>query len=66
MKKGTAIQNRFMTFMRTDLDRKSFDSPMSLYQAFVANWGKPLNPKNLEQAYLAAWAFSIDNGLVEL
>ena len=48
------------------VDVKKYDSPMALYEWFVVEWGKPLSNELKRQAYMAAWAFSIDKGMVKL
>jgi len=68
MKKDyTGIQQRFVSFMRNQVkDIKTFENPMALYQWLLQAWGRPMNNESQRQAYLAAWAFSIDRGLVKL
>ena len=63
----TGIQKRFISFMRSHLaGAVKYESPMALYEWFVREWGRPLNQYNQQQAYLAAWAVSIDRGTVNL
>ncbi|MDJ0836002.1 MAG: hypothetical protein QNK37_05750 [Acidobacteriota bacterium] len=67
MKYKTGLQKRFISFMRTHLkDVKPFETPMALYEWFLREWGRPLSKTNQQQAYLAAWAVSIDHGMVKL
>ncbi len=60
-------RNRFMGIMAEKLeDGDSIKSPVALFEWFVGQWRRPLNEEILRQAYQAAWAVSIDKGLVKL
>ena len=64
---SVARKARFMRFMLSKIeDVARFESPMALYEWFVRSWDRPLRPDALQEAYLAAWAVSIDRGLVKL
>jgi hypothetical protein len=67
MAKTSLRQRKFLSFFRDKIkDIKGYDSPMALYEWLLREWGRPLNLDGMRQAYLAAWAFSIDRGLVKL
>ena len=67
MKQKKGLQKSFIGFIREHLkDAKPFESPMAMYEWFVKEWGRPLSPKNQQQAYLAVWAISINDGMVNL
>lgn len=60
-------QKRFMTFMRNGIkDSETLESPMAVYEWFLDEWDRPLNPDGMRQAWLAAWAISINNGGLNL
>lgn len=61
-------QKRFMMFMRDGLtdQEDTMESPMAVYEWFLKEWDRPLNLDGMRQAWLAAWAVSIDDGLVKL
>ena len=66
-KKQKGLQKRFISFIRQNLtDTRAYESPMALYEWFLKEWGRPLSPARQQQAYLAAWAVSIDKGMVKL
>ena len=61
------IEQKFIRFLNHQIkDAKKFESPMALFEWLVREWHRPLKGMALQKAYLAAWAFSIDRGLVEL
>ena len=68
MKKGNSgSQQKFVSFFRQQVkDIKAFETPLALYHWLLQTWEKPMNSESQRQAYLAAWAFSIDRGLVKL
>lgn len=68
MKKDPSrIKKLFVRFLAEKIkDVSTFDGPMAVYEWLVREWQKPLKGEALRQAYLAAWAFSIDKGLVKL
>jgi len=66
-KKQATLQKRFLTFMKSNLTESlKLESPMAIYEWFIREWGRPLSPARQQQAYLAAWALSIDKGMVKL
>ena len=67
MKKDIRGQKRFLSFLKKEVsDPSRFESPMALYKWLVQEWKSPLNLQAMRHAYLASWAFSIDNGVVDL
>lgn len=58
---------RFISFMRKGItDAETLESPMAVYEWFLKEWGRPLNNDGMRQAWLAAWAISINDGMVNL
>lgn len=65
--KELSLRNRFKSFILSRMTNTSqFDNPMALFQWFLQEWGRPLKPAAMQQAYIAAWAVSIDKGMVKL
>ena len=61
------MQKRFISFMRSNMPKsRAFETPMAIYEWFVREYGRPLHQRGQEQAWLAAWAVSIDHGMVKL
>lgn len=60
-------QRHFMEYMRNGISNwETLESPMAVYDWFVSEWDRPLNLEGMRQAWLAAWAISIDDGMVQL
>jgi hypothetical protein len=67
MSENVGIQKKFISLIRKSIhDVRNFESPMALYEWLLQEWGKPLNQYGQRQAWLAAWAVSIDHGMVKL
>ena len=67
MKQSYGLQKKFISFIRSGIkDTRVFGSPMAVYEWVVREWGRPLNDETQRQAWLAAWAVSIDHGMVKL
>ena len=67
MKQSYGLQRTFTRFIREGIkDTKVFGSPMAVYEWLVREWGRPLTGERQRQAWLAAWAVSIDHGMVKL
>lgn len=65
--KQRSLRHRFKQFILSRMTHASqFDNPMALFQWFLREWGRPLKPEAMQQAYIAAWAVSIDKGMVKL
>ncbi len=66
-KDPSRIKKRFVSFLASKIkDVSGFDGPMAVYEWLVREWQRPLKGEALRQAYLAAWAFSIERGLVKI
>jgi len=66
-KEKPILRNRFMKIMATEMEQSAaLKTPMAIYEWFLHDWDRPMNSESRRQAYLAAWAVSIDKGLVNL
>ncbi len=60
-------KKRYMKVMSDHVEEnEGYEGPMALYEWFLQEWHRPLNDEFRQIAYLAAWAVSIDKGLVKL
>lgn len=62
-----SLTNRFVGYMLRNIkDIDHYENPMALYNEFLKRWKKPLTAQAMSQAYQAAWAVFIIQGLVSL
>jgi len=66
-KEKPLLGKQFMKIMSQEMEGGNLmETPMAIYEWFLGDWDRPMNDESRRQAYLAAWAVSIDKGLVNL